>query len=159
VGTVPYLNLDSFKLITLVPADFIDEIEGRTPGWIDQRLIVHSAYLDSRLAKRYDAPFQAPYPVAVTEWVSKLAAVDCWLRRGVSATDEQFIEFKDQAATAITEIKEAADSEVGLFDLPTRSNADASGVTRGFPRGYSEQSPYVWTTIQGRAGRSEDQNT
>jgi hypothetical protein len=159
VGTVPYLYLASFRLITLVPADFIDEIEQRTPGWIDQRLIIHSAHLDSRLTKRYDAPFKPPYPVAVTEWVAKLAALDCWLRRGVAATDEQFLEFKEQATTALADIKEAADSETGLFDLPLRANTDASGVTRGFPRGYSEQSPYVWTNIQGRIGRSEDQNT
>ena len=155
-GTVPYLSLAEFRLITLVPADFIDEIEARSPGWIDQRLLVGSAYLDTRLAKRYDAPFQPPYPLAAREWLAKLVAVECWLRRGVSATDEQFVEFKAQAETTLVEIKEAADSESGLFQLPTRADTNADGVTRGFPRAYSEQSPYVWATHQGRAGREED---
>lgn len=155
-GTVAYHDLASFQLASLMPASFIDEIELRTPGWIDNRLLIGSAYLNSRLLKRYDAPFAAPYPIAVCDWLAKIVTMECWLKRGVASTDEEFQEYKLQATTAIAEIREAADAKDGLFDLPLRADTDASAITQGFPRAYSEQSPYVWADIQRAAGRAED---
>lgn len=155
-GTVPYMALAEFKAASVMPADFIDEIELRTPGWIDGRLKFGSAWLDTRLAKRYDAPFRSPYPFAVQDWLAKIVTFECWLKRGVAASDEQIAEYKQQAASAFAEVREAADSKDGLFELPLRSNVDANGVTRGWPRVYSEQSPYAWADLQRDIGRNED---
>ncbi len=158
-GTTAYLTLAEFIQISVVPAQFIQEIEARTPGWVDQRLLMVSAFIDTRLAKRYAAPFESPYPLAVRDWVSKIVSVDVWLRRGVEPTDEEFAEFKLQSAQSYLDIKEAANSEIGLFDLPLRSDTNDSGIVRGAPMVTSQQSPYAWADEQERVGRQEDQGT
>lgn len=156
-GTQPYLSLITFKAISVMPASFIDEIEARTPGWIDQRCLHGSAWLDSRLSKRYDAPFANPYPYAVCDWLAKIVTFEAWLKRGVAATDEEIAEYKAMCTTAFAEVREAADSETGLFELPLRATVDANGVRRGFVFVSSQQSPYVWADYQRDIGRQEDQ--
>lgn len=156
-GTVAYMTLAEFRLSTLMPRTFIDELEAAEPGFIDRRLYLQSAKIDARLAKRYDAPFQAPYPVAVLEWLVSLVTYEAWLKRGIAATDEQAEQYKNDRDLARGDLEMAANSEIGLFDLPVRADKDNSGVTRGFPRVYSEQSPYVWATKQRRVGRQEDE--
>jgi phage gp36-like protein len=115
-----------------------------------------SAYIDSRLAKRYAAPFEAPYPIAVTRWLTDLVTLRCWRKRGVVSTDEQMIDYRAAADAAMRELTEAANSNEGLFDLPLRADTDASGIVRAFPQSYSEQSPYVWYDIQADIGHDED---
>jgi hypothetical protein len=156
-GTTPYLTCEQFADISVVPAEFIREIEDRTPGWVDNRLRMISAFVDTRLAKRYDAPFKAPYPLAVIDWINKIVSFDVWLRRGVEPTDAEISEYKVQCVAAYAEIKEAADAIDGLFDLPLRADTDAGGVTRGFVRSSSQQSPYVWADEQRELGRQQDQ--
>lgn len=151
-----YLTVDQFKNLSVMPAEYIDALEQVAPGWVQSQLEYWSAWINSRLRKRYDAPFAEPYPEAVTGWLARIVTVRCWLRRGVDPQDEQFREVKDDATAAQAEIQEAADAVEGLFDLPLRANTTASGISKGFPRGYSEQSPYVWTDEQGRVGRDED---
>jgi hypothetical protein len=142
-----------------MPASFVDEIEARTPGWITQRLANRSSYIESRLRKRYDIPQQAPYPLIVIDWLVNIVTYEAWLKRGVAATDEQFQEYVKRAAAAETDLTEAANSETGLFDLPLKQDAlIGSGVTQGFPRGYSEASPYGWADEQACRGRQEDYN-
>lgn len=158
-----YLVLATFKLTTDMPSQFVDEIEAREPGWVDKALEMGSAYIDSRLAKRYgNAPppspliFAAPYPVAVVRWLTDLVTMRCWRKRGVVATDEQIIDYRAAADAAMRELTEAANSDTGLFDLPLRADTSASGIAKGFPRSYSEQSPYVWYDVQADIGREED---
>lgn len=153
-----YLTLATFKNLTVMPSNFVDAIEAApaSAGWVDAQLAYWSAQIDSRLGKRYAVPFDAPYPVAVTGWLARIVTIRCWLRRGVDPNDLQFSEIKADADAAWAEIKEAADSNVGLFDLPLRADTNASGVSRGGPIGYSETSPFVWTDIQASTGRDED---
>jgi phage gp36-like protein len=151
-----YLAIADFKLTTDMPSAFVDEIEVSEPGWVDKALDMGSAYIDSRLAKRYAAPFEAPYPIAVIRWLTDLVTLRCWRKRGVVATDEQMIDYRAAADAAMRELTEAANSDTGLFDLPQRADVDTSGITRGFPRSYSEQSPYVWYDVQAEVGRDED---
>jgi glutaredoxin len=153
-----YLTLDPFKAITVAPAEFVDAIETVAPGWIDAQAGLISAWVDAQLRKRYDAPFASPYPVAVTGWVSRLLTLKVFLRRGVDATDAQFAEIKNDADEAKKEIKEAADAENGLYDLPLRQDTTASGISKAGPLSYSEQSPYVWADRQADIGRNEDMN-
>jgi uncharacterized protein DUF1320 len=155
VATTPYLDRPAFKLLTIAPASYVDEIHVREPGWIDAQLIAASAWINSRLSKRYDAPFASPYPEAVTLWLSKLVTYALYLKRGVDQTDEQFDDIKQQALDAQVEIKEAADNKDGLFDLPLRADTVESGITRGGPLGYSEVSPYTWSRLQAEAAEDE----
>ena len=127
-------------------------------GWTLIQLEEASAWIDSRLRKRYAAPFSAPYPVQVLSWLTRLVTVRCNLKRGVDATDVQYSSIQQDAADAKAEILDASNGDAGLFDLPLRSDTTATGISKGGPFGYSEQSPYVGFTMQARTGREEDRN-
>lgn len=151
-----YLDLAGFRGLSLMAGESIDELETIAPGWVDAQLEAASRHIDARLAKRYAAPFASPYPVAITDWLARVVTVRAMMRRGVDANDEQFLALKEDAAAAWAEIKEAADSNEGLYELPLREDTTASGVSKGGPYGYSEQSPYVWTDKQAATARDED---
>lgn len=158
-----YLTKAQFALRSIAPAEYIDAIELRTPGWIDQQLLQESARLDARLKKRYAAPFvdgagQPAAPELVMLWLTRIVTLKVYLRRGVDATDEQFVEVRDDARAAEAELKEAADGAMGLWDLPVRGQEQTSAITYGGPRVYSEQSPYVWTDVQADIARGEDRS-
>jgi phage gp36-like protein len=159
-GTETYVELDEFIASTLMPRPYVDEVEASSPGWIAQRLLLVSARLDSRLAKRYAAPFRpSPYPLVVREWCVAIVTFECWLKRGIASTDQQAETYQKQYDTAFSEVEQAANSETGLYELPLRADLDGVAVTRGFPQVHSEASPYRWTVEQARRGRSEDQQS
>jgi len=153
-----YLDIARFKLLSTIPAAFVDTIEQQEPGFIDAQLAYWSDWIDSQLRKRYDAPFQLPYPGAVEGWLARIVTPRVWSKRGVDPNDEQWKETKDDDTAARAEIDRAANSETGLFDLPLRADTKDSGIERGFPKGYSEQSPYVFTTMQAQRGIQEDES-
>lgn len=154
-----YLTLTKFKLLSTMPTEYIDEIETAHPGFVEAQLeSVSKLDIDSRLRKRYAAPFEAPYPDAVEGWLARLVTPLCWERRGFDPTDQSMIRADEKRAEAKAEIKEAADSNEGLWDLPLRADTTSSGVSRGGPYVYSEQSPYVGFDLQRDTGRDEDFN-
>lgn len=153
-----YLTLAEFKARTLMPASSVDAIELVSAGWLLIQLDEASAWIDSRLRKRYAAPFESPYPIAVLSWVARLVTVRAFLKAGVPPTDEQFQAIQKDADDARAEVLEAATSDVGLFDLPLRSDTTATGISKSGPMSYSEQSPYAWARDQRRIGRNEDSN-
>lgn len=142
-----YLDSAGLALLSVMPASYISELETTDPGWVDAQLESWSAWLDARLSKRYAAPFSAPYPFAVTNWLQRIVTHRCYLKRGVDPTDAQSAAIEKDANDAMAEVKEAADSESGLFDLPL-NNSRASAITKTAPLGYTEVSPYTWTTHQ-----------
>lgn len=154
-----YLTLSQWRARTLMPSSDVDALDALYPGWVDQGLLAWSRKLDARLAKRYATPFAAPVSEVVLEWLTALFTVRAYLKRGVNPDDAQFAVVKGDADTALAEIKEAADAEAGLYDLPLRQDApDSTGIARGGPYGYSEASPYVWTDLQLDAALGEDEN-
>ena len=96
-----------------------------------------------------------PVPETVLGWIVALVTVDLYRKRGVNPQDPQIDLLVKEAERAFAEIKEAADSKEGLFDLPASEDVD-SAVTTGGPMGYSEQSPYVWADRELHAARNED---
>lgn len=153
------LTLDEFKLRTTMPSEFVDSLELAQQGWVAAQLAQSTAWIYSRLRKRYAVPFTTP-PETVKNWLTQLVTMACWTRRGYSPTDESMKDTIDAAALARTEVMEAADGVAGMFDLPVSDDATgaASAVSKGGPLGYSEQSPYVWADCQAMIGRSEDLN-
>lgn len=141
-----------------MPAEFVDAIEAVRPGWTLMQLEMASRWVDARLAKRYAVPFTAPTPEVVLAWVTRLVTYEAWQRRGYDPADESMAQAAKDAESAKLDVKEAAESVDGLFELPLRADSSTTGVSRGFPRSYSERSPYVWTTLQGDAGHDEDFN-
>lgn len=150
-----YVTTTDFALRTLLPQVVLDDIESSTPGWLAAQITLMSEHIDSRLRKRYQAPFDAPYPSTVVNWVIAIISYRAYLKRGVSSVDEQFSEYKAQHDLALEELKEAANSEEGLFELPLLATS-ASAVSKGYPRSYTEQSPYVGFDKQAETGRDED---
>lgn len=151
-----YLTQSEWKDRTVMPSTDVDALEARYPGWLTLQLDEESDAIDSRLRKRYDAPFSAPYPKAILRWLTKIVTRSAYLKRGVDPNDAQIEEVFTDAADVWVQIKEAADSVDGLFDLPLRSNTSASAITKGGPLGYSEASPFVSTDRQRDTGRDED---
>lgn len=151
-----YLDLDEYKKYSVLPAVDLDDVEVVQAGWIDRKLRAISYAVDARLRKRYSVPFTDPYPDAVCDWVARIMDPLTLKKRGVDATDEQFVSIEEDARAAREEIREAADAEEGLFDLPTLDTADGSAISKGGPLGYSEASPYVGMDVQAELGREED---
>lgn len=139
-----------------MPAADVASLNTIASGWVDTQLEYWSSQIDARLAKRYAVPFASPYPIAVKGWLARIVTVRAFLKRGIDPNDQQFQEIKADCDAAIAEIKEAADSNEGLFDLPLRANTNATGITRGGPFGYSESSPYAWTDVQALEGYADD---
>lgn len=152
-----YLDIHEFKLESTMSNASIDELEAVAPGFLARKLMTVSASIDARLSKRYAAPFQAPYPLAVVRWLASIVTREAYLKRGIDPNDLVWSSAVEPAATrAEAEVTEAANSEVGLFDLPLRADSSESGISKGGPLGYSEQSPYVWMDRQRRTARGED---
>jgi hypothetical protein len=152
-----YLTDEEFRIRTLLPAAVIDGIESKTPGWLNAQLVGVSARVTGRLAKRYGVYTAPPYPEVIKQWVTDIVSFNAWLKRGVSATDATIESYKEKHDTAYDEMREAADSEVGLFDLPrVTDGATASGINRGGTRVYTEASPYVGFDVQADRARMED---
>lgn len=153
-----YLTVAEFKPLSLMPDEDIVLLETRYSTFLSTQLTSRSAWIDSRLRKRYAVPFTSPYPEAVTGWLAAIVTVRAYLKRGVDPNDEQWLQIKADADAAIAEIKEAADSEAGLFDLPLIAGGAASAISKGAPMGYSEASPHVFMDGQAERGREEDAN-
>jgi hypothetical protein len=154
-----YLTAERFNALSLLPNSVIQDIDNVQPEWLTEQIKQISHYINTRMAKRYDVPFSdtAPPPI-VEQWIVAIVSVNAWLKRGISATDETFQEYKAKAEQAYTEINEAANSEIGLFELP-RTDADGksvSAIRRGGTLSYSEASPYVGMSVQARRARHED---
>jgi hypothetical protein len=153
-----YLTLEQFKLQATLPSEFIDQLETEQPGFTQTQLDLESSRIDARLRKRYQAPFADPTPLIVQDWLSKIVTLTVWLRRGTRDTDQAIGLAEKQSQQAFDEIKEAADAEKGLFDLPLRQDTLVSGITRPKVRSYSETSPFLSQRNQALVGRQEDRD-
>lgn len=153
-----YITIGRFKLLSTIPSGFVDEVEAVESGFTLAQLEYFSAWIDTQLAKRYEAPFASPVPYVVEGWLARIVTPRVWTKRGVNATDEQWQDIRKDDLDARAEIAQAANSETGLFDLPLRQNTTISGIAKGYPRVYSEQSPYVWTDIQRARATQEDES-
>lgn len=132
-----------------MPAEDARALDAKYPGFFDAQIAIAQSWIEARLRKRYAVPFASPMPEAFLGWIVALVTLAAYLRRGWNPKAEDNALVSDAATSARTEVKEAADSKDGLFDLPLRADApDTSAISKGGPLGYSEQSPYTWTDLQ-----------
>lgn len=159
MSTTPYLDLAGYKSLALLPSDAIDEINAANPGWFAATLAERTAHIESRLRKRYNVDAIAAAPNdTVKGWLARLVDRLALKKRGYVPDDPSALEVITDETTAKAEIKEAADSVDGLFDLPLAPTGDTSGIAKGGPLGYSEASPFVGYDRQFRAAVDEDIN-
>lgn len=143
------MTLAEFQARSLMPSEDVDALEVARPGFIERRIAIHAGRIHGRLAKRYAVPFVAPVPEVVLGWLEAFVTFDAYQARGFNPRSEQDMLIAEAAKNAGAEIREAADSKDGLFDLPLREDTTGtSGVSVGGPLGYSEISPWRWTTVQ-----------
>lgn len=129
------------------------DFDGIDPAFITAQIEAVSAELDSQLRKRYEAPFVAPYPLILGLWLPLIITPELFYKRGWNPSDEQNDGILKGAERARAQVQQAADCVTGLFDLPLRREGGATGITKGGPRSYSEQSPYEWLDVQREAVR------
>jgi hypothetical protein len=140
-----------------MPAEMIQRLEQRSPGWLQTKLNSRSSWIDAKLGKRYAVPFAAPRPEIVLDWLAALVTPEAYAKIGFNpSSEEDKASIIDPADQARDEIDEAADAQNGKYELPLRADTTANGISRGGPRVYSEQSPYVGFDRQAATGRGED---
>lgn len=151
-----YVDAAYVKLVSSMPGEDVDALEVLYPGVVDAIALSVSRMFDSRLAKRYAAPFEAPYPEALKWNVAAVVAAALWKKRGYNPGSAQDTLIQTDKEEALAWLKEAADSKDGLVELPLREDKPRTeGVTKAFPLSYSEASPYTWTDRQRDAARDE----
>lgn len=157
--SLPYLDFVGFRARTAMAAGEVDYVEGQEPGFITKRIAMRTSWMHARLRKRYgkSLPFGDPVPEILLVWLVALVTYDVMRKRGMNPQDPFGDMLVKEADKAEEEIKEAADSKDGLFDLPSPEDGD-SNVSTGGPLGYSETSPYVGMQKQATQGRLEDFN-
>lgn len=97
-------------------------------------------------------------PEIILGWIAAILTPRIYAKRGYNPQDPQIEDLRAESQRAIDELKEAADSKDGLFDLPANEDAD-SAITCAGPLFYSEISPYLWMDEQARIGTQEDAQT
>jgi hypothetical protein len=152
-----YLTVEEFKLRTTMHPSKVAAIDSQQPGFVAMQIAITSSWIEARLAKRYKVPFSAPYPEQVKTWTTAIVTLNLWERHGYDPTDPGMATMIANSDAAATEVREAADGQLALFDL-TNESGEASLVSKGTPRAYSEASPYVGTDVRRNAGRREDLN-
>ncbi len=151
-------DVTAFRLRSDMPSDDIDLLEAREQGYLDATIVGARADVYARLRKRYDVTFPQGEPEVVWRWLAKIVTPDAYRKRGMNPSDASIALLEADRTRAYEQIKEAADAEQGLYDLPLLADKAGSAITRGAPRGYAEQSPYSAKRRQVDAGRSEDRN-
>lgn len=142
-----------FRTRTIMPEQDVDQLWTSRPGWFEATVASALADITARLRKRYQTPFTAagganPRPEIVVMWQTKIVTPEAYRARGYNPQDPTMEWSEKDRDRAYEQIKEAADSETGLYDLPLLDVSSASGVVKGGPLGYSEASPYSWTDVQ-----------
>lgn len=137
-----YLTVGDFRERTMMPTGTVDELELQRPEYLEKRLGMRSAEIDARLRKRYAAPFAAPVPELVLLWLTALVTLDAYKGVGFDPSSDQDKTIVDDAVTAQQQLLEAANGNIGLYDLPLRNEAESSGVVRGRPLMRADLTPY-----------------
>lgn len=131
-----YLTLAAYRSITTIPSSLVDDCaaKGKDVGrWLE----LGSADIRARLVKRYAVDFSDPGPVPdkIIKWLVLLVDIDVWKCVGGAPEGREDAWADKDRDRVEAELKEAADAETGLFELPPR-NTDplgASAVNKGGP--------------------------
>lgn len=147
-----------FRTRTIMPEGDVDELWDQRPGYLEAALAGALADIVSRLRKRYRTPFTTsgganPRPEIVVMWQTKITTPEAYRARGYDPKDPSMEFVEKDRDRAYEQIKEAADAQGGLYDIPLLETEDGTGIVKGGPIGYAEASPYDWTDVQSEAIR------
>ncbi len=146
-----YLSQAEFARCSTMSDEAIIELEARYPGFLDRRLVLRSGEISSRLIKRYAVPLDMLDPPSVlVKWLVDLVTFDAFMKLGFNGGEGADGEIAKEKDLALEQIREAADAQSGLYELPLRASEDGSGITKSGPLAYSESSPYTAAKNQRR---------
>lgn len=146
----------------MIPGNYADEVQAAAPGWLQKQLDSWARWIDSRLRKRYAAPFHAfdgdpdSTPPQVQNWLARIVTLKVMIKRGVDPNDRTFDAIREDYVNAVDEVTEAANGDDGLFDIPLRDSEDPTAVSKGGPLASYEASPYVSSDQEAYYGHAED---
>ncbi len=150
-----YLDRTELKVVGILPESLVEGTflsagtqQAAWQAFVDAQLIAYTAEINAILSKRYATPFQAPVPNVIRNWLARLVTGALYERRGWDPSDAQATALYAHIERIWAALRDAADSEIGLRELPLRQNTTADGVSKGMPFGYSEASPYSWVDAQ-----------
>lgn len=118
MAATAYVSEADFRKSTRLAVAVVNSIDTERPDFIDVALSERSAELNARLRKRYNVPLtMAEVPTMVRRWVIVLVSYDVLTASGFPANgSEEPIVAEYQLA--LEQIKETADTENGLYELP-----------------------------------------
>lgn len=148
----PSQAVTDFSIRSVMPQADVFDLDGQHPGYLDAALAGALSEIYSRLRKRYRVPMD-PIPEIVLVWQALLVTPQAYRARGANPDDPTIQALDKDADRAREQMKEAADSQTGLYDLPLNEATDDSAVSKAGPLAYSEQDPYSWQDIQSEAVR------
>lgn len=138
-----YLTFDEYGARSMIRASLIGQAGSpKVTVWLNER----SSKIRARLVKRYAVDFTDPGPTpdVVLSWLRDLVDHDVQEYVGGTPEGREDEWIAKRAEKADAEIKEAADSEKGLFELPLR-NTDLLGnsaINQGGPYVRSYLTPH-----------------
>jgi hypothetical protein len=148
-----YLTLAAYRSITTLDGSIVDLCAAKgkdVQRWLD----LESAHIRSRLVKRYAIDWtevtNQPVPDKIIQWLILL--VDIPVCKCTGATPEGRVDdwAREDQARVNDELKEAADAENGLFELPLRETG-ASAIHIGVPHVVERLTPAgYWDTVAAR---------
>jgi hypothetical protein len=141
-----------FRTRSIMPDEDVDFLWTHRTGFLESALASALGDIYARLRKRYRVPM-APVPEVVLSWQTKLVTPEAYRARGYNPNDPTLEGAEKDRERVYEQIKEAADAENGLFDLPLLDTEDASAVAKGGPLMIADASPYDWIDRQAE-GRS-----
>lgn len=142
-----------FRNRTQMPDEDVDALWVSRPGFLEAKIAGARANIYGRLRKRYVTPMN-PEPEIVVTWIARFVTPDAYVARGYNPQDSTMTQLIDDRKLALEEVKEAADADAGLYDLPLLDSADPTAITKAGPLSYSEPSPYDHLDVQSEALRA-----
>ena len=149
-----YLTLAQYRSITTLDGSVVDLCTAKgkdAQRWLDMA----SAHIRSRLVKRYAVDFVTPGPTPdkIIEWLVLLVDIPVCKCAGVTPEGRVDDWTREDEKRVNDELKEAADAENGMFELPLR-NTDPTGnsaINKGGPLVASNNTIYGYFDDQASA--------
>lgn len=148
-----YIDMDYVKSVGSMPPPDIDTVESIFPGTFVALELATRRMIDARLTKRYLTPFDfngASVPEVVRWNQAQLVVAALFQKRGYNPGSAQDQIIQQNKVDALAWLKEAADSEAGLVELPLKegTSPDSPGIVKASPLSTSDQTPYDWIDRQ-----------
>lgn len=131
------LSAASYRSTTTIPGSLVDRCASSGKS-VQTWLNIHWSHIKTRLVKRYAVTndFQGgDVPEKIVEWLTTLTDIDVWkCVGGIPEGREDGWADKDRERVE-SELKEAANADEGLFELPTKNSSALgdSAVNKGGP--------------------------